>query len=134
MVSEHEHIMLRPKAPLQVGFVSGFMPDAVSQVICRFISASRDPYVVTLGGLGMFTCLGGVGKFPTSTPSYGIVVFLMEVGTNCYFDFLETNMFEYWLTQVVLTSEVNVYIFEVTSVNSWLDSCKLGCWCVEGLF
>jgi len=80
--------------------------------------------VVTLGGLGMFACQMIVGNFPTTSTSYGIVVFLMEVGTNCYFVKFQTNMFAYWRTQVVLTHEVNVCIFKVTSVKSWLDSCN----------
>ena len=66
--------------------------DAVSQVVCRFISARRGPYVVTLGGLGMFACQKIVGNFPTISTSYGIVVFRMEVGTNCYFVEFRTNL------------------------------------------
>ena len=86
--------------------------DAVCQVVFQFISASGGPYVVILGGLGMFACLWGVGNFPTPSTSYGIVVFLMEVCTctctNFFFLILQTNMFAYWWTQVVLTSEINV--------------------------
>ena len=72
---------------LAVSCQSALIRRSVLSSIYLFTSASRGPDVVTLLGLGMFACLGVVGNFPSPSTSYGIVVFLMEVGTNCYLKF-----------------------------------------------